>query len=221
MTTLIRYIEPQPIMELTPLPVDEAMEGGLDLAADAAIGAYAPLPPSARSSTAGGAGGSSSKKPEGHTSFVTLLSESARPHVDALRALVRSNYRALDALLLEYTGHARLLYENETFDAESMRPLAHHSRAEGLDEFRQKMHELDAQIALYQAMYDDVHVGIFAADACALRERLTPAPQRSLAAVRVLLPRLADEQSSSILREVQDADGFLIASPIRCRADCP
>jgi hypothetical protein len=83
------------------------------------------------------------------------------------------------------------------------------------------MHELDAQIALYQAMYDDVHVGIFAADACALRERLTPAPQRSLAAVRVLLPRLADEQSSSILREVQDADGFLIASPIRCRADCP
>ena len=94
-----------------------------------------------------------------------------------------------------------------------MRPLALHSRAEGLDEFRQKMHELDAQIALYQAMYDDVHVGVFAADACALRERLTPAPQRSLAAVRALLPRLADEQSATILREVQDADGFLRQLP--------
>lgn len=58
------------------------------------------------------------KRADAAFDFYQLLASSARPHVDALRILVQSNYKALDALLAEYKGHANLYLENEALDVE-------------------------------------------------------------------------------------------------------
>lgn len=82
-----------------------------------------------------------------------------------------------------------------------------------IEGFRRKMLTLAAQIEVFDGMPEDVCVGIFAADAAALKERFAPAPRRSLDAVRALVPRLADEKSAAILSEVREANDFLRRSP--------
>ena len=95
----------------------------------------------------------------------------------ALQGIVRASYEALEALVSEYAGHAALHAENETFDARSL-------RGRPLEALRSAMGRYAAQMELFDAMPPAVAVGIFCADAAALRARFAPSPKRALGEVR-------------------------------------
>ena len=135
-----------------------------------------------------------------------LLAQSAAPHVSELRELVRTNYAMLDSLVTEYHGHGALYHENGIFEVERMRTVS-------LEGFRRQMKKLEAQIEVVDAMAPTVAVGIFSADAVALKATLTPSPRGCLHSVRALVPRLADEASEAILEEVRAAEDTLRRDP--------
>ena len=118
-----------------------------------------------------------------------------RPHVTALRELVRSNYAALGALVHEYAGHGALYKENGRFRALEVGGDAPSSSA-SLEAFRELMLRFSAQIDLFDAMAPAVSVGIFSADASALKRALhavaAPLPLRAARAHSA--PRRPDER---------------------------
>ena len=66
---------------------------------------------------------------------------------------------------------------------------------------------------LFDAMPETVGVGIFCADASPLLDLFRPAPARSLASLRALLPQLAASASESLLSDASDAEEKLRHEP--------
>eukprot|EP00966_Prymnesium_polylepis_P027340 632761-Prymnesium_polylepis.1 len=86
-------------------------------------------------------------------------------------------------------------------------------RAASLDAFRQALDRYAAQVDLFRRMQPAVLVGLFRANASALRDVFLPSPQRCLDEIHRLLPKMATDGLAGLLQEVTDADTRVMHQP--------
>eukprot|EP00899_Mesostigma_viride_P007437 jgi/Mesvir1/16695/Mv15092-RA.1 len=131
--------------------------------------------------------------------------------VDEVKGSLTAAFHTAEEFKAVYAPYCKMVMENEVVDFDAMK-ADYEAGRRTLADFRTDMQKFLDQERDIREIAEESRVGILKIDSRQLKQTFLPSPQRCLAALHALLPRLAHEMFSAFMEEIHDATAKLTAT---------